>query len=87
MDGSSFYVNWTVVTYADNYTVLVTGPELRSPTTIMNSYIVKGLNNAANYTVTVVAMNNCGMKRSDPMTVFSKSVYTYIHTYIHTYIC
>ena len=80
MDGSSFYLNWTVVPYADNYTVLVIGPELRSPTTIMNSCNVTGLNNVANYTVTVVAMNECGMKKSDPITVFGKSVYTYVCT-------
>ena len=42
------------------------------PKNTTNSYTVTGLNYSANYNVTVTAVDVCGMKTSDPITVYGE---------------
>ena len=87
-----FTVMWTIPdpNYNYNYTVILTNlnTNMTNHTVMGNKtpcYTVPRLDQTENFNVSVATVNMCGEKRSDPITVFSKSV-SYIHTYIHTYI-
>ena len=80
LSNTSFTVNWTISDPNYSYTViwtnLITGVmnSFTVPENI-NSYTVTGLSDDTNYNVSVAAVNMCGDKTSDPITVYGKSVH------------
>ena len=83
-------VGWTLIDPNYNYTVILTNLNTDMVTEFIknseNFILTTTTGNIANYNISVAAVNMCGNKISDPITVFSKSIHTYIHTYVYTYI-
>ena len=88
LDNTSFTVMWTVPDPNYNYTVIVTNLNtnmtINSNTTgsMVPSYSVPILDPTVNFNASVATVNMCGENRSDPITVFSKSVHVHIMVYM-----
>ena len=83
-------VNRTPIDSDYNYTMIVTNLNTDVVAEIIwstNNFILQVGSNISNYNISVAAVNMCGNKTSDPITVFSKSIHTYIRTFTCMYVC
>ena len=83
LSSTSFMITWNMSDPNYNYTVIWTNLN----TGVMDSYavqdnenshIVTGLSDNTNYVVSMTAVNMCGNKTSDPITVYGKYLYVLI---------
>ena len=83
LSNTSFNVSWTITDPDHNYIVTWTNLHTGIMTSVTvpgntNSYMVTGLDGIDNYNVSVTANNSCGVMISDPITVYGKSIATYV---------
>ena len=79
LSNTSFTVSWTITDCDHNYIVTWTNLHTGMMDNITvpentNSYMVTELNDTDNYSVSVTAINSCGMMMSDPITVYGKNI-------------
>ena len=93
MNDRSITVMWTVPDPNYNYAVILTNINTNMTTkytvarNVVPSYNLQGLDPTVNFNVSVASVNMCGENRSDPITVFSKSVHAHITVYVHVCMC
>ena len=76
LSDTSFTINWTPSDPDYNYTVMWTNLNtfaVDNNSVSENSHTVTGLNDTDNYNVSVIAMGECGIMTSDPITVYGKT--------------
>ena len=96
MNDTSFAVNWTISDPSYNYAVIWTNlnTAVVANATVSentNSYTLTGLSEYNNYNVRVAVVGLCGMKTSNPITVYGTHLHKcthvtqvhMVHTYVH----